>query len=108
MDKNKIDGSEITQRIPQNSLYEAEMKTIPVICPWCNTLFKLSEWQVNKDKKTAVTHGICPECFDKILREAKNPKKIGEEAQDPKGIKNPVSGKEKPTGGFRKFFKLKK
>ena len=74
MDKNKVGRCERTQRISRSRLDEMETKTIPVICPWCNKLYTLSKWQVDKDKKTAVTHGICPQCFNKVLDDARKPK----------------------------------
>ena len=112
MDNEKVDKSEVTQRISRDSLNGMEMKTIPVICPWCNRIFKMSKWEFDKDKKTGVTHGICPECFDKTLNDARNPKGLGqmrrdEEPQTSEGGKQPLSGKEKLTGRFKKFFKIK-
>lgn len=55
-----------TSKIP---LADSERKIIPVICPWCNKLFKLSKWNVYMHAKTGVTHGICPECFEKIIKD---------------------------------------
>lgn len=112
MDNGKNDRSEITQRISRDSLNGMEMKTIPVICPWCNRIFKMSRWEVDKDKKTGVTHGICPECFDKTLNDASNSKdsnqrRKGAEAQTSKRGKEPLSSREKLTGRFKKFFKIK-
>ena len=112
-DKNKIDRNEITQRISRESLDGMEMKTIPVICSWCNRIFKLSKWEVDRDKKTRVTNGICPECLEKTLKEAGNPKESQQrhkdaEKQSPKVFKEPVSIKEKTSDRVRNFFKLKK
>ena len=113
MDNSKINKSEITQRISRDSLNGMEMKTIPVICPWCNRIFKMSKWEVDKDKKTGVTHGICPECFEKTLNDAANPKEStpkqkSSETQRLKALKAAASAKEKPSDRFRNFFKLKK
>ena len=112
VDKNKIGKSEITQRISRESLTGMETKTIPVICPWCNRIFKLSKWEVDKNKKTGVTHGICPECFIKTLKDAKNPKKSSKLPPAvvppiPKVIKEPEAEKTGAADRFRKFFKLK-
>lgn len=112
MDKDKVNKSELTQRISRDSLNGLEMKTIPVICPWCNRIFKMSKWEVDRDKKTGVTHGICPECFDKTLSDARNPKdsaktRIDVAASAAKEIK-PIAAKVKPSDRFRNFFKLKK
>lgn len=38
------------------------VKTIPVICSWCNKIYHLKEWQVDKGQQTGVSHGMCPEC----------------------------------------------
>ena len=112
MDKKKIDKNEITQRISRDSLNGMETKTIPVICPWCNRIFKMSKWEVDKDKKTGVTHGICPECFEKTLTDARNPKdsdqrRRGAEPQPSKIIHKSASGKEGTADKVRRFFKLK-
>jgi hypothetical protein len=112
MDKDKVNKSEITQRISRESLNGMETKTIPVICPWCNRIFKMSKWEVDRNKKTGVTHGICPECFDKTLKEARNPKESSrmsgsKEAKSSKGIKKVASTKQGAAGRFRNFFKFK-
>ena len=44
-----------------------ETKTIPVICPWCNMIFRLSEWEIEQDTKTGATHGICPNCLKNMM-----------------------------------------
>jgi len=46
-----------------------EVKTIPLICPWCNRLFKVSRWEVEYGRKTGASHGICPECFAQQVKE---------------------------------------
>jgi hypothetical protein len=115
MDKEKkeVDQSELTQRISRDSLNGLEMKTIPVICPWCNRIFKMSKWEVDRDKKTGVTHGICPECFEQTLKDANNPKKSTQlppavVQPSPKAIKEPEADKPRAADRFRNFFKLKK
>jgi hypothetical protein len=112
MDKDSVGKGEHTQRISRSRLDAMEMKTIPVICPWCNKIFKLSTWEVDKDKKTGVTHGICPECFEKTLSDACNPDdsakmRRGSGVDSPKGIKT-AAVKETTSNRFRNFFKLKK
>lgn len=112
MDEDNVGKGERTQRISRSRLDAMEMKTIPVICPWCNRIFKLSTWEVDKDKKTGVTHGICPECFDKTLSDACNPNDSakthrGAGADSAKGIK-PIAVNETPSSRLRNFFKLKK
>lgn len=44
-------------------------KTIPTICPWCNKIFKLDQWDIEEDRKIGATHGICPKCFEKYKQE---------------------------------------
>ena len=41
------------------------MKTIPVICSWCNKIYHLKEWQVDKGQETGASHGMCPDCEQK-------------------------------------------
>jgi hypothetical protein len=112
MDKRKINSNEITQRIPRKSLNDMETKTIPVICPWCNSIFKMSKWEVEGTRKTGVTHGICPECMEKTLKEAGNPKELsrpsGTGSKISRGIKEPAVKKQGAADRFKKFFNLKK
>ena len=68
-DKN-IDNVDSTQKIPR--LNKPEKKIIPMICSWCKKIYKLSEWEVNQNKETGVSHGICDECLKKFERENKN------------------------------------
>jgi hypothetical protein len=39
-----------------------EDKSIPVVCSWCNKLFKITKWEIENEKKIRITHGICPDC----------------------------------------------
>ncbi|MFZ2658169.1 MAG: hypothetical protein WAX69_24770 [Victivallales bacterium] len=48
-----------------------EMKTIPIVCPWCNRIFKVTKWQVERNKKTGVSHGMCPSCYKKMRKSVK-------------------------------------
>ena len=45
------------------------VKTIPVICSWCNKIYHIKQWQVDKGKETGASHGICPDCEKKQLEE---------------------------------------
>jgi hypothetical protein len=49
------------------SISKLEIKTIPMICPWCNKVFKVSKWEVEFGRKTGASHGICDECYRKQL-----------------------------------------
>ena len=44
---------------------EDMMKSIPIVCAWCNKIYHIKAWQVDEGKETAVSHGICPECEKK-------------------------------------------
>jgi hypothetical protein len=44
-------------------------KTIPIVCSWCNKIYHLKEWQVEKGRRTGVSHGMCPECERKQQEE---------------------------------------
>lgn len=50
------------------SISKLEIKTIPMICPWCNKVFKVSKWEVEFGRKTGASHGICDECYRKQLK----------------------------------------
>ncbi len=44
-------------------------KSIPKVCSWCNKIYSIENWQVEDERKTGVTHGICPKCADKLQLE---------------------------------------
>ncbi len=44
---------------------EDMLKSIPIVCAWCNQIYHIKAWQVDEGKETAVSHGICPECEKK-------------------------------------------
>jgi hypothetical protein len=98
MEKDKVVKTELTQRISRDSLNSLETKTIPVICPWCNSIFKMSLWEVDKDKKTGVTHGICPDCMEKTLKDAGSPKESQQRPSDsqPRGVMPPGTAVRNP------------
>ena len=48
---------------------DAVAKTIPVVCSWCNKIYHIKQWQVDKGKRTGASHGMCPECEKKQLEE---------------------------------------
>jgi hypothetical protein len=68
MDSDDIHDSR-TQRIPVSAL--AEIKRIPIICPWCNTMFRIEKWKVERNKRIGISHGICEKCAKKLLSRAK-------------------------------------
>ena len=70
MNKEEHDNMDSTQKIPRIGI--SEKKLIPIVCSWCKKIYKLSEWQVNIDKETGVSHGICDECLKKFEMENKN------------------------------------
>ncbi|MBN1863317.1 MAG: hypothetical protein JW808_00295 [Victivallales bacterium] len=41
------------------------VKTIPVICSWCNKIYHIKQWTVDSGKQTGVSHGMCSECQKK-------------------------------------------
>jgi hypothetical protein len=56
-----MDGMDKTQKLKR----PLTRKSIPMICSWCNKLYHIQEYEVGSDKKTGVSHGICPECMKK-------------------------------------------
>jgi len=44
-------------------------KTIPIVCSWCNKIYHMKQWQVEKGKRTGVSHGMCADCEKKQLEE---------------------------------------
>ena len=122
MNNDEIGKSEVTQRISRDTLNGMETKTIPVICPWCNSIFKMSKWEVDTHKKTGVTHGICPECLEKTLKDAHNPREsqhhlfdvhdkivppLDTEVKNTEGIQKSEVAKQGAADRFWKFFKFK-
>lgn len=64
-DMEKDDES--TKVIKKRKNYE-ELIPIPVICPWCNKLYKISQWNVKEGQKIGTSHGMCPKCYEKISK----------------------------------------
>ena len=61
------------------------VKTIPVVCAWCNKIYHIKQWTVDIGQPTGVSHGMCPGCekkqqdeLEQLLAE-KNRKNSGEE-----------------------------
>ena len=46
-----------------------QLKSIPRCCSWCNTIFKIDEWDVAEGRKVGVTHGLCEKCMTRLLEE---------------------------------------
>lgn len=46
------------------------LKSVPIICSWCNTIFRVSEWEVSEDKMTRPSNGICDACKKKLKEQA--------------------------------------
>ncbi len=38
------------------------MKSIPVICSWCNKIYHIKQWQAGKGEETIASHGMCYAC----------------------------------------------
>ena len=65
-DKNEISVSKMHAFKKTKELNMDQMaKTIPIVCSWCDKVYHLKEWQVDKGSRTGVSHGMCPECEQK-------------------------------------------
>jgi len=66
MEENKAEvfGDTHTMKMTPSSI-----KTIPLICSWCNSIYKLDKWDVAPEKRTGVSHGLCKKCYKKMLKE---------------------------------------
>lgn len=51
-----------TQKIPRTW---RDDKSVPSICSYCGKIYKISKWSVEEGKKIGVSHGLCPECFER-------------------------------------------
>ena len=51
-----------------------DKKSIPIICPWCNKIYNIAEWEVEDDEKIRPSHGMCQECLDIHKKELKKNK----------------------------------
>lgn len=54
---------------------EFKKKSVPRVCCHCNKIYKIDTWEVDEGKPTGVSHGFCPECYEKLkkdLEENKN------------------------------------
>ena len=88
----------ITQELNMDEL----VKTIPVICSWCNKIYHLKEWQVDKGKQTGASHGMCPDCEKKQLDELEKLNELKKQAK--KKDKNEISVSKMQT--FKKTKEL--
>ncbi|HCE43227.1 MAG TPA: hypothetical protein DET40_06745 [Lentisphaeria bacterium] len=55
-----------TEKIQRSTL--PEIKVIPVICSWCNTLCDLKKSEVSNGGKITASFGICPKCEKKVKK----------------------------------------
>ena len=56
----------------QNSIKNPiRFKTIPKVCSWYKKMYELNLWEVDGDKRTGVSHGMCPECHKKHVAQYK-------------------------------------
>ena len=62
-----MDKLEKTSRMQNDG--NKEIKMIPIVCTWCDKIFKISKWEIQNDKRTGVSHGMCPECHEKHEKE---------------------------------------
>ena len=58
-----IDKTQKLKRMP------VEERSIPTVCSWCGKRFQIKKWKVEEGKATRITHGICPECAEKLQDE---------------------------------------
>ena len=61
--KNNFDK---TQQLNVDDL----VKTIPVICSWCNQIYQIKQWHAEKGVEAGASYGMCPECEKEQLGEA--------------------------------------
>jgi formate dehydrogenase maturation protein FdhE len=54
-------------------------KTIPKICSWCNKIYELKYWEIDDNRKSGVSHGMCPECHEKHKKMFEEQRKKDEE-----------------------------
>ncbi|HPN84137.1 MAG TPA: hypothetical protein PK821_02265 [Victivallales bacterium] len=73
-EKDLGDNSSSTQKIPR--INAPLKKNIPVVCSWCKTIYKISEWSVDQGKRTGVSHGVCPKCLAQLEAKMTQPKKF--------------------------------
>ncbi len=52
-----------TMKLPR---VDFSSKSVPKICSWCNALYSIEAWEVDEEKRTGVSHGICPRCYKKM------------------------------------------
>jgi hypothetical protein len=42
---------------------------VEVVCAWCNRLMAVRETQAESNDRCIVSHSICPECKEKVLKD---------------------------------------
>lgn len=66
MSNTESDGD--TTKVIRKRKDQKELIPIPIICPWCNKLYRISKWNVKEGQKTGTSHGMCPKCYEKISK----------------------------------------
>ena len=70
------DEMDRTQRLSKDSI---PTRTIPLVCSWCNNIYRIEQWEFQENQRTGVSHGICPVCLERMSRQ------LGEDEDDSSG-----------------------
>lgn len=57
------DGMDRTQKLDKDFIPK---KTIPLVCSWCNRIYRIEQWKFQENERTGVSHGICPDCLSSM------------------------------------------
>ncbi len=66
-----------TTRIPRSKDGAEETRLIPIICPWCNKLFRIEKWKIKEGRKSGSSHGLCDKCYAKMREDEEEKEQDG-------------------------------
>ena len=58
-----MDEMDRTQKLSRDDI---PLKTIPLVCSWCGSIYSIEKWKFEENQRTGVSHGICPECLERM------------------------------------------
>ncbi len=57
-----------TETIPL-PVMNIEKKTLPVACPWCNTIFGVAKLNIEGGERISPVHKICRKCLEVVQQD---------------------------------------
>jgi len=58
-----VDEMDRTQKLSRDDI---PLKMIPLVCSWCGKIYSIEKWKFEENQRTGVSHGICPDCLERM------------------------------------------